>query len=132
MPVASVTHARPGPARRRRRPACFADAGIPGDRVGVLRGQAEPDRVAEVPVLGRQPGEEVMGAAGAVGPDQQVPPTFHLCGELGEGVFHDGDVVRGSVAPGVPGAEQDREGLPEPFGPWSANAHNGWNPNPRL
>jgi hypothetical protein len=34
--------------------------------------------------------------------------------------------------PALPGRSSTASGSPVPAGPWSTNAHNGWNPNPRL
>jgi hypothetical protein len=34
--------------------------------------------------------------------------------------------------PAFPGRSSTANGSPDPDGPWSTNAHNGWNPNPRL
>src|SRR5450756_673418 len=34
--------------------------------------------------------------------------------------------------PALPGRSAIANGSPVPSGPWSTNAHNGWNPNPFL
>src|SRR5450759_3833637 len=34
--------------------------------------------------------------------------------------------------PALPGRSAITNGSPVPSGPWSTNAHNGWNPNPFL
>ncbi len=51
-------------------------------------------------------------------------------GQLGQRGTSDGDVIDGGVRSRVPRTQLDREHLPGPAGPWSANAHNGRNPNP--
>ena len=58
-----------------------------------------------------------MGRAGAVDPDQHLPPVPGpglVAGELLQRSLHDSDVILGGVRAGVPGPQPDLQRLPGP------------------
>ncbi len=73
-------------------------------------GDRHADRVGQPPPALREPGDELMGAAGGVGPDQRPPPAPVALGQLGQGELDGGDVVGGRVRAGVPGAQEGGDG----------------------
>ena len=87
-------------------------AGMGCELVGQGLGQAEPDRVRQP--LGDQPVQELVGGAGAVDPDQDLPagpvpgPVRRQLAQRGP---DDGEVVGGGVGAGVARAQQRRQRL---------------------
>jgi hypothetical protein len=83
-----------------------------GEQVGRVRRQGEPDRIRQA--LAGEPLDQLLGAAGAAGADQDLASgalSGPLSGQLREGLSDDGDVVGGGVRAGVAGPQQDGEGF---------------------
>ena len=106
-----------------------------GELVDDGLGQAEPDRVRQTAAT-VQPVEELVGAAGrrrcgsAPSARAGARPGVRAAGASACRM-----TVMWSAAvfdPAFPGRSSTASGSPVPAGPWSTNAHNGWNPKPRL
>jgi hypothetical protein len=73
------------------------------DRLADRFGDRDPDREPGVQAAVAQPadvGEEPLGAAGGVRPDQDRGAVPVGVGDLGQGLVQDGDVIGGGVRPG--------------------------------
>lgn len=111
-------------------PVTWRQAGIQG--VDDLVGESESDRIlhpATVAVV-----EELMGAATGVCAHQHFPAYLsrRTPRQLRQGFVQHLFMVGGGIAPGAARRSIAAAGSPVPVAPWSMNAHNGWNPKPRL
>ena len=112
-PVSSVTQAPSLGFRSALYAGVHADCGISSSFAhrGVV--QAEPDGVLQA--LSGQPSQELVGAAGTVGADQDLPswpPTRGGGRQLGQCGFGDVDVIDRGIRSGVAFAEDHRDGFP--------------------
>ena len=85
------------------------------DQHAGVAGQGPADRVLD-PLAG-EPVEELVAVPGTIGPDQHPfpGPRGGPARQLLERLPQDGDVVGGGVGAGVPGPQQEGEGLPGPI-----------------
>jgi len=73
-------------------------------------GQREPDRVRQT--LAAHPGQDLVGAPGAVGPDQHLAARTSarmMGGQLGQGGLDHRDVIGRRIGTGVARAQQHRQ-----------------------
>ncbi len=77
-------------------------------------GDGEPDGVGQPPCRLCQPGQELLGAAAAVGADQHPAPQ--VAGQLGHREPGRLDMVRGGIRPGVARPQHDGQRLSGPGG----------------
>jgi hypothetical protein len=83
-------------------------------------GHGEPHRIVQAPARLGEPGQELMGAAAGVSPDQHLPA--HLLRQLGEGEPDRLNVVGGGVRTGVPG-QRTQEPTSTVFSGSGSNPH---------
>ena len=131
--VSSATHAPSRISSWASNAGAQTSFGMSSSRTGVFDGEREAHRVRQS--LRGHPVQDGVGGAGAVDPDQDLAPRpgpGPVARELSECALDHGEVVGGGVDPALPGRSSIARGSPVPPGPWSTNAHSGWNPKPRL